>query len=161
MSSLHYLRNFINHKMLIEYRYGNGKNGNGVQQYGILQDVEYDEEFRLYSFEFNSSLKFYSDYPNYRIKNICDKEHYNNSHVGTFVFDSSVVEKIYKIQDSLYNFKITQINKFLGKKLNSDVIAIIKDFIEIELLDVWWNNSFDPWEYCTSSNYSQYFPEEK
>ena len=153
MSSLHYLRNFIDKKVLIKYSYGNQK------QYGIIKDVEYN--YGMYCFELISSLKFCSDYPNYRIKNICDKEHYNNSHVGTFVFDSSVVEKIYKIQDSLYNFKITQINKFLGKKLNSDVIAIIKDFIEIELLDVWWNNSFDPWEYCTSSNYSQYFPEEK
>ena len=133
MSSLHYLRNFIDKKVLIEYSYGNQK------QYGILQDVEYN--YDMYSFELISSLKFCSDYPNYRIKNICDKEHFTNSNPSTFVFDSDVIKKIYWIQDSKYNSQIIQLQKLLEKKLNSDTIGIIKDFLEMKLLDVWWNNS--------------------
>lgn len=132
MSSLHYLRNFIDKKVLIKYSYGNQK------QYGIIKDVEYN--YGMYCFELISSLKFCSDYPNYRIKNICDKEHFTNSHVGTFVFNSDVVKKIYLIQDSKYNSQIIELQKFLEKKLNSETIGIIKDFIEMELLEVWWNN---------------------
>lgn len=132
MSSLHYLRNFIDKKVLFEYSYGNQK------QYGIITDVEYN--YGLYCFDVISSLKFCSDYPNYRIKNICDKEHFTNSNLGTFIIKSDVVKKIYWIQDSKYNSQIIVLEKLLGKKLNSDIIAIIKDFIAIELLDVWWNN---------------------